>query len=150
MSVLSYIWRMTRRYVLSPESFFVIVILIVLYNTVVNFAPILQKAKQKLSFKFSPAPIFKKTDEPSSENLYWPSDPSKTSWEYKGKSVSVYSIQGRRPHMEDRFHVMEQENGTKHSIYAIYDGHGGDVWLFIKNSFILFYQIYLTYTVTLY
>ncbi|KAF3827269.1 hypothetical protein GH733_002755 [Mirounga leonina] len=49
---------------------------------------------------------------------------SKT-WEFKSHNVAVYSIQGRRDHMEDRFEVLtDLANKTHPSIFGIFDGHG--------------------------
>ncbi|ETE69330.1 Protein phosphatase 1L, partial [Ophiophagus hannah] len=49
---------------------------------------------------------------------------SKT-WEFKNHNVAVYSIQGRRDHMEDRFEVItDLVNKTHPSIFGIFDGHG--------------------------
>ena len=52
-------------------------------------------------------------------------------WELKRDNVGVYSIQGRRPHMEDRYNVVTglQETTTtaNASIYGVFDGHGGEV-----------------------
>ncbi|KAF3692703.1 Protein phosphatase 1L [Channa argus] len=51
---------------------------------------------------------------------------SKT-WEFKSNNVAVYSIQGRRDHMEDRFEVLTDiVNKTHPSIFGIFDGHGGE------------------------
>ncbi|XP_052783681.1 protein phosphatase 1L-like [Mya arenaria] len=127
MNILAYLWRMTRRYVLSPESFFVVIVLIVIYNTIVNFTPLTlwQKAREKL--RFTTVPSFRKQDSnDQKQNLYWPSDPSKSSWEFKSGNVAVYSIQGRRPHMEDRFKIVNGGNNSRPSIFGIFDGHGGE------------------------
>eukprot|EP00061_Rhincodon_typus_P017817 g46689.t1 len=52
---------------------------------------------------------------------------SKT-WEYKSNNVAVYSIQGRRDHMEDRFEVLTDLVNKSHpSIFGIFDGHGGEM-----------------------
>ncbi|CAG07667.1 unnamed protein product [Tetraodon nigroviridis] len=52
---------------------------------------------------------------------------SKT-WEFKNNNVAVYSIQGRRDHMEDRFEVLTDIINKSHpSIFGIFDGHGGEV-----------------------
>ncbi|XP_029699780.1 protein phosphatase, Mg2+/Mn2+ dependent, 1Lb isoform X1 [Takifugu rubripes] len=51
---------------------------------------------------------------------------SKT-WEFKTHNVAVYSIQGRRDHMEDRFEVLaDTVNKTHPSIFGVFDGHGGE------------------------
>jgi hypothetical protein len=47
-------------------------------------------------------------------------------WELRRDCIGVYSIQGRRPHMEDRFNVVELEQ-VNTSIFGVYDGHGGQV-----------------------
>ncbi len=52
---------------------------------------------------------------------------SKASWELKKGNVGVFAIQGRRPHMEDRFNVVNNLEHTQTSIYGIFDGHGGEV-----------------------
>ncbi|XP_058447964.1 protein phosphatase 1L isoform X2 [Malaya genurostris] len=50
----------------------------------------------------------------------------KHSWEEKRGSSAVYAVQGRRPRMEDRFVIDENFNETGISLYAIFDGHGGE------------------------
>ncbi|XP_055550319.1 protein phosphatase 1L isoform X1 [Wyeomyia smithii] len=50
----------------------------------------------------------------------------KHSWEEKAGSSAVYAVQGRRPRMEDRFVIDENLNNTGISLYAIFDGHGGE------------------------
>ena len=52
-------------------------------------------------------------------------DPNKSSWEKISGSAAVYAIQGRRPHMEDRFDVFTDHKN--YSLYGVFDGHGGDV-----------------------
>ena len=49
------------------------------------------------------------------------------SWETKKGNAAVYAIQGRRPHMEDRFNIVYDLEHTQSSIYGIFDGHGGEV-----------------------
>ncbi|KAL0173435.1 hypothetical protein M9458_029403, partial [Cirrhinus mrigala] len=52
---------------------------------------------------------------------------SKT-WQYKSSSAAVYSIQGRRDHMEDRFDILTDALNKSHpTIFGIFDGHGGEV-----------------------
>jgi len=51
----------------------------------------------------------------------------RASWELRKDTIGVYSVQGRRPHMEDRFNVVDLEQ-INASIYGVYDGHGGEVW----------------------
>ena len=56
--------------------------------------------------------------------------------------VGVYSLQGRRGNMEDRFCVMQQVNVGGHkniSLFGVYDGHGGQVWLILLRKFGIYY-----------
>ncbi|KAK5617749.1 Protein phosphatase 1L [Crenichthys baileyi] len=47
--------------------------------------------------------------------------------EFKSNNVAVYSIQGRRDHMEDRFQVLTDIMNKSHpSIFGVFDGHGGE------------------------
>lgn len=48
------------------------------------------------------------------------------SWELKQDYVAAYAVQGHRSHMEDRFVVNDDINNTGVSIFAIFDGHGGE------------------------
>jgi len=49
-------------------------------------------------------------------------------WEFRSSSVAVYSIQGRRDHMEDRFLIFTDTLNYSHpDIFGIFDGHGGKV-----------------------
>lgn len=52
---------------------------------------------------------------------------SKKSWELRDKYITAYAIQGHRNHMEDRFVVNSNIDNTGVSIFAIFDGHGGEV-----------------------
>ena len=75
---------------------------------------------------------------PSSPDIT--TEKSKASWELRKGNVGVYAIQGRRPHMEDRFNVVNDLEHTNTSIYGIFDGHGGEVriepdWLHSRPGF---------------
>jgi protein phosphatase 1L len=52
---------------------------------------------------------------------------TRASWQLRKDNVSVFAIQGRRIHMEDRFNVVTNMEHTGTSIYGIFDGHGGEV-----------------------
>jgi len=51
----------------------------------------------------------------------------KLSWELKQDHIAAYAVQGHRARMEDRFVVNEDTNNTGVSLFAIFDGHGGEV-----------------------
>lgn len=42
-------------------------------------------------------------------------------------------MQGHRSHMEDRFVIEDDISGTGVSMFAVFDGHGGEVRVEIKN-----------------
>ncbi|XP_006571704.1 protein phosphatase 1L isoform X2 [Apis mellifera] len=50
----------------------------------------------------------------------------KLSWELKQGHIAAYAVQGHRARMEDRFVVNEDMNNTGVSLFAIFDGHGGE------------------------
>jgi hypothetical protein len=138
MSYWSYLWRMARRYILCPESFILIVLLVVLYNTFVNVPPLWRRAKQKLGIPSRNFIYQSGSSSQRSDDLYWPSDPNRFSWDFKSSNVAAYSIQGRRPHMEDRFRI--HNNGSEVSLYGIFDGHGGDVSSFFNLTSLRMYK----------
>ena len=58
-------------------------------------------------------------------------------WDMKGPSgnSACYALQGRRPKMEDRFTLIEKLANTPLQLFAIYDGHGGEVRVWRKFKF---------------
>ncbi|XP_076668142.1 protein phosphatase 1L isoform X2 [Andrena cerasifolii] len=50
----------------------------------------------------------------------------KLSWELKQGYIAAYAVQGHRARMEDRFVVHEDMNDTGVSLFAVFDGHGGE------------------------
>ncbi|XP_070162825.1 protein phosphatase 1L isoform X1 [Polyergus mexicanus] len=50
----------------------------------------------------------------------------KLSWELKQSHIAAYAVQGHRARMEDRFVVNEDMNNTGVSLFAVFDGHGGE------------------------
>ncbi|GAB1862687.1 Protein phosphatase 1L [Camponotus japonicus] len=50
----------------------------------------------------------------------------KLSWELKQGHIAAYAVQGHRARMEDRFVVNEDVNNTGVSLFAVFDGHGGE------------------------
>lgn len=103
--------------------------LLILYNFV-HHAPVWQfyeTARLKWQYKAEPdrtgnSPL------PSGEwsrNLV-SDDKEKASWELQRKNVGVYAIQGRRPHMEDRFNVLSDTEDRGITVLGVFDGHGGE------------------------
>ncbi|XP_046676999.1 protein phosphatase 1L-like [Homalodisca vitripennis] len=120
-----YIWRILRVYVLKPEviifSAFLLAILVYLQAVDVWSRSLLGRLHFSLgrsaSSKVQKLQFFVNTSG---------GDVDKLSWELKEKTVAAYAVQGRRPRMEDRFVVNENINNTGVSLFAIFDGHGGE------------------------
>lgn len=55
-----------------------------------------------------------------------PSRNDRRSWELQDKSAGVFALQGRRPRMEDRFCILNDEVHDIH-LYGVFDGHGGEL-----------------------
>lgn len=58
----------------------------------------------------------------------------KLSWELKQGNIAAYAVQGHRARMEDRFVVNENLNNTGVSLFAVFDGHGGEVSFDLFNN----------------
>lgn len=52
-----------------------------------------------------------------------------STWDLRSNSgqAACFALQGRRPKMEDRFTLVEKLGNTPLNLYAVYDGHGGEV-----------------------
>lgn len=52
-----------------------------------------------------------------------------STWDLRSNSgqSACFALQGRRPKMEDRFTLVEKLGNTPLNLFAIYDGHGGEV-----------------------
>jgi hypothetical protein len=52
-----------------------------------------------------------------------------STWDLRSTSQqsACFALQGRRPKMEDRFTLVEKLGNTPLNLFAIYDGHGGEV-----------------------
>lgn len=52
-----------------------------------------------------------------------------STWDLRSSSgrSACFALQGRRPKMEDRFTLVEKLGNTPLHLFAIYDGHGGEV-----------------------
>lgn len=62
-----------------------------------------------------------------------PSRNDRRSWELQDKSAGVFALQGRRPRMEDRFCILNDEVHDIH-LYGVFDGHGGEVWSWLIST----------------
>nr|CAD7603787.1 unnamed protein product [Timema genevievae] len=121
---ISYLWRLLRVYVLKPEIiiFSAVLFIIILYLQVVdvwsrNLLGRLQVTIGRSTSKVQRLQYFVNGSVTSGDKL---------SWELKEGNIAAYAVQGRRPRMEDRFVVTEDINKTGVSLFAVFDGHGGE------------------------
>lgn len=116
----SHIWRLFRFYILKPEVLFIggVIIILFIYIQAVEVWSRSFLSKLHLSLGRSAQSHIQKTQ------LF--SDVDGTSWDLQEEYVAVYAVQGRRPKMEDRFIVSRNINGTGVSLFAVFDGHGGE------------------------
>ncbi|CAB3373634.1 Hypothetical predicted protein [Cloeon dipterum] len=123
LPTLNYALRILRLYLLKPEVFFVTLISIVLLvylQTANNLwgRPVIARLQNGLSRStFSCPQLLSKTIKSSNDS----------SWCTVGQKAAVFAIQGRRPHMEDRFVLAEDFGDSGISLFAVFDGHGGEL-----------------------
>lgn len=116
----SYLWKMVRLYLLRSEVlvFTLAIVLFVMYLQTIELWS--RTLLSRLSQAMSPLSAVQRM------KLMEGSDADKQSWELKGRLSAAYAIKGRRMHMEDRFIINENINNTGVSLFAIFDGHGGE------------------------
>lgn len=116
----SYLWKMVRLYLLRTEVlvFTLGIILFFMYLQTIELWS--RTLLSRLSQALSPMSAVQRM------KLMEGSDADKQSWELKGTLSAAYAIKGRRMHMEDRFIINENINSTGISLFAIFDGHGGE------------------------
>lgn len=121
----SYLWRLLRIYILKPEVLILsaVLFIILVYIQAVdvwshNLLGRLTYTIGRSTSKVQRLQYFVNGAVSGGEKL---------SWEMKEGIVAAYAVQGRRPRMEDRFVVNEDINKTGVSLFAVFDGHGGEV-----------------------
>lgn len=116
----SYLWKMVRLYLLRTE-FLVFTLGIILFFMYLQTIELWSRTLlSRLSQAMSPMGAVQRM------KFMEGSDADKQSWELKGMLSAAYAIKGRRMHMEDRFIINENINNTGISLFAIFDGHGGE------------------------
>ncbi|XP_074498334.1 protein phosphatase, Mg2+/Mn2+ dependent, 1Lb [Sebastes fasciatus] len=128
MTLLSLLGRIMRYFLLRPETLFLLCISLALWSYFFHTDEVKTIVK---SSRDAVKMVKGKVAEMMQNERFGGLDVldaefSKT-WEFKSHNVAVYSIQGRRDHMEDRFEVLSDVVNKSHpSIFGIFDGHGGE------------------------
>lgn len=119
-----YFWRIMRAYALKPEVliFGAVLAIILLYIQAVDVwsRSLLGRIQYTLGRTTSNVSKLQFLVNDSVNNGV------KLSWEFKQGYIAAYAVQGHRARMEDRFVVNEDMNSTGVSLFAVFDGHGGE------------------------
>lgn len=116
----SYLWKMVRLYLLRSEVLVFTLGIIIFFMYLQTIELWSRTLLSRLSQAMSPMGAVQRM------KFMEGSDADKQSWELKGTLSAAYAIKGRRMHMEDRFIINENINNTGISLFAIFDGHGGE------------------------
>ncbi|XP_050362283.1 protein phosphatase 1L [Nymphalis io] len=116
----SYLWKMVRLYLLRSEVLVFTLGIIIFFMYLQTIGLWSRTLLSRLSQAMSPINAVQRM------KLMEGSETDKQSWELKGSSSAAYAIKGRRMHMEDKFIINENINNTGISLFAIFDGHGGE------------------------
>lgn len=115
-------WKYVQFYITKPEIIFFLALLLCLLflsgNVFLNKNGFFKKMNRSFSIigfnNFQQLIVDEK-------------DALSKNWKFEGKNVGLYAIKGRRSHMEDRFVIKTNIMNTGISLFAIFDGHGGEV-----------------------
>lgn len=114
-------WKYVQFYIVKPEVIFCLALLLCLLiisgNVFQNTNGFLKKISR--SFTFVGYDNF--------QLLADEKDALSRNWKFEGKNIGVYAIKGRRSQMEDRFVIKSNIMNTGISLFAVFDGHGGEV-----------------------
>lgn len=117
---LSYIWKMVRLYLLRSEVVVFTLAIVIFFMYLQTLGLWSRTLLSRLSQAMSPLSAVQRM------KLMEGSEADKQSWELRGSLSAAYAIKGRRMHMEDKFIINENINSTGISLFAIFDGHGGE------------------------
>ncbi|XP_064159220.1 protein phosphatase, Mg2+/Mn2+ dependent, 1Lb [Anguilla rostrata] len=128
MTLLSLLGRIMRYFLLRPETLFLLCISLALWSYFFHtdeVKTIVKSSRDAVKMVKGKVAEIMQNDKLGGLDVL-DAEFSKT-WEFKSNNVAVYSIQGRRDHMEDRFEVLTDVVNKSHpSIFGIFDGHGGE------------------------
>uniref|UniRef100_A0A182VSH7 PPM-type phosphatase domain-containing protein n=1 Tax=Anopheles minimus TaxID=112268 RepID=A0A182VSH7_9DIPT len=122
-SSLSYVWKVMRVYLLKPEVL-IAGLLICLFVLYLQAAEVWSRGFiGRISNSLG---LGGKAGGRSGKLSMLASAAEKNSWDERTTGSAVYAVQGRRAKMEDRFVISEDINNSGISLFAIFDGHGGE------------------------
>ena len=116
-----------RAWLFCPEAISLFVSIFILFN-VLRIVRGLFVCFCKWKFKEIPHKI-SVTNDSDKDNHIWKENAvfRNNSHEAKSCDMAAFSMQGRRKTMEDRFNYLAHNFEHNYSLYAVFDGHGGEV-----------------------
>ncbi|XP_061638947.1 protein phosphatase, Mg2+/Mn2+ dependent, 1Lb isoform X1 [Phyllopteryx taeniolatus] len=128
MTLLSLLGRIMRYFLLRPETLFLLCISLALWSYFFHTDEVKTIVKSSRdAVKMVKGKVAEMMQNERFGGLDVLDAEFAKTWELKSHNVAVYSIQGRRDHMEDRYDVLADViNKTHPSIFGIFDGHGGE------------------------
>lgn len=131
MTLLSLLGRIMRYFLLRPETLFLLCISLALWSYFFHtdeVKTIVRSSRDAVKMVKGKVAEMMMMQDVNGGGLHVVDGEFSKTWGFKSHNVAVYSIQGRRDHMEDRFEVLTDLANRSHpSIFAIFDGHGGEV-----------------------
>lgn len=115
-------WKYVQFYIVKPEVIFCLALLLCLFIISGNIFQSTNEFLKKISRSFT----FVGYDN-FQQLLADEKDALSKIWKFEGKNIGVYAIKGRRSQMEDRFVIKSNIMNTGISLFAVFDGHGGEV-----------------------
>lgn len=125
-------WKFVQFYVVKPEVIFCLVLLLLLLLFSGNLFQNRNGILKKINRSFSSMGYNNLQQLLADEK-----DALSKNWKFEGKNIGLYAIKGRRSQMEDRYVIKSNIMDTGISLFAIFDGHGGEV-----SKINLFYFIF--------
>lgn len=135
MSLLSLLARIMRYLLLRPETLLLLCVSLALWSFLFHtdeVKTIVQSSRDAVNMMKGKVAEMMQNERAALDEEF-----SKT-WQYKSSTAAVYSIQGRREHMEDRFGILADTLNKSHpTIFGVFDGHGGEVNICLSVSVFL-------------
>nr|XP_061797706.1 protein phosphatase 1L-like isoform X2 [Nerophis lumbriciformis] len=128
MTLLSLLGRIMRYFLLRPETLFLLCISLALWSYFFHTDEVKTIVKSSRdAVKMVKGKVAEMMQNERFGGLDVLDAEFAKTWELKSHNVAVFSIQGRRDHMEDRYDVLADVVNKSHpSIFGIFDGHGGE------------------------
>lgn len=118
----SNMWKILQFYITKPEVIFCLALLLCLLFFSGNLLQSTNGFFKKINRRFSLIGLNNFQQLMADEK-----DALGKNWKFQGKNVGLYAIKGRRSQMEDRYVIKTNIMDTGISLFAIFDGHGGEV-----------------------